>query len=527
MTTKRHTIFKTNISYSEIQVNTEDPVILCPTEGSPLNDMKDGARLYTMVRDAEGMLDLTFDLQSENYDITINLLRPLLINKYNYLVKFVEDVLYFLYSLTMIKTNVDVIFCVTNFIKLRLGDGALIVSIHDNIKHILDKFQKLSNSIPQHELRLQSFENLNGLLNYVKEIRESKIISHFGSVIVSLLSMNLFAKYGLDLMSIGYTRMEAKMHTMSFWKSSDNIYKFLESLLFIAERVWDCIIKQDLSYLFKMKDTFANIAREVMMLREWNILRKYADANIDDRISDSEFLSKLEITLQKLQDMKKYMVKLETCDLNEKVVHSYINELQMMRCEVLNMEYARSERMAPFGILLYGDSGIGKTTIQNLLMHVFSCERNLPFGDLYKYVKNPAAKYWDGFRSTMWCVILDDIAYIKPDACQGMDPTQADVIQILNSVAFVPDQAALEDKGRHPMKAELVIGSTNTEHMNAFNYFSCPSAAQRRLPFVLDVRVKSEFLNEQGMLDSSKAKCNAGEYPDFWIWTVKRVVPQV
>jgi len=79
-----------------------------------------------------------------------------------------------------------------------------------------------------------------------------------------------------------------------------------------------------------------------------------------------------------------------------------------------------------------------------------------------------------------------------------------------------------------PLRCELVIGTTNTENLNAYHYFACPSAFQRRYPFILDVKVKPEFKNEVNMLDASKTQSieHLNTYPDYWLWTVKRVIPK-
>jgi hypothetical protein len=75
------------------------------------------------------------------------------------------------------------------------------------------------------------------------------------------------------------------------------------------------------------------------------------------------------------------------------------------------------------------------------------------------------------------------------------------------------------------MLVDLVIGTTNTENLNAHHYFSHPSAVQRRFPFIIEPKPKPEYVRECGMLDSSKTNITGGGYPDYWTWTVKTVSP--
>jgi hypothetical protein len=142
----------------------------------------------------------------------------------------------------------------------------------------------------------------------------------------------------------------------------------------------------------------------------------------------------------------------------------------------------------------------------------------------FSFTRNPTAKYWDGFRTSCWCVFMDDVAFMKPTiASSGGDPSVMEFLQVINAVPFVPDQAALDDKGRTPLRAKLVVGTTNTEHLNAYHYFSCPSAAQRRFPYIVEPTVKAEFTDDNGMLDSSKVIQE--DIPNYWNWKVYLIKP--
>ena len=100
------------------------------------------------------------------------------------------------------------------------------------------------------------------------------------------------------------------------------------------------------------------------------------------------------------------------------------------------------------------------------------------------------------------------------------------MLQVVNSVPFVPNQAELEDKGRTPVRARLVVATTNCKELNAFHYFHCPLAIQRRLPWVITLHVKPECAKNEIFLDSSKTGgLREGGYPNYWTIQVDRVVP--
>ena len=108
------------------------------------------------------------------------------------------------------------------------------------------------------------------------------------------------------------------------------------------------------------------------------------------------------------------------------------------------------------------------------------------------------------------------------------DNSLLEIIQLINEVTLVPNQARLEDKGKNPVRARAVVATTNTKHLNAHAHFARPVAVQRRLPFVLTVRPKPEFAcdNDPEMIDSAKLSKSpiVDDWPDFWNITVERVL---
>jgi len=93
-------------------------------------------------------------------------------------------------------------------------------------------------------------------------------------------------------------------------------------------------------------------------------------------------------------------------------------------------------------------------------------------------------------------------------------------------VPYVPAQAALEDKGKTPVLARLVVATTNCADLNASEYFYCPYAVRRRLPFVVNVQAKPELQQTNGSaIDPRKIEVKNGTYPDLWVLTVKKLIP--
>jgi len=203
-----------------------------------------------------------------------------------------------------------------------------------------------------------------------------------------------------------------------------------------------------------------------------------------------------------------------------------LDSLKLLKNTELTRRAAQQERDAPAGILLYGFSSVAKSTISKMMYYYYGKLHQLDVDDHYRYVRNPTDDYWSGFDSSKWCIQLDDIAYILPKKTSEVDPTLKEMLNVVNNVPYVPPQAALEDKGKTPVRAELVIATSNVIDLNASHYFQCPVAVQRRLPFVVEVIPKKDFIHKNGkFIDPTKLTPIEDSYPDYWNFRVYKLVP--
>lgn len=213
-----------------------------------------------------------------------------------------------------------------------------------------------------------------------------------------------------------------------------------------------------------------------------------------------------------------------------------LHDMQLIEAQVITTKSAQKERQAPFAVMVYGGSGVAKSHFVKMLFYYYAQIMKLPAGSEYKYTRNAADEYWSGFTSQKWCIHLDDIGLLNVDKAME-DRSIIELIQLINNVPFVPNQAALEDKGRTPCRAKFVIATGNVKDLNAPAYFHCPLAVQRRIPFIFTLTPKKEYvytgpdgnpiLNDSGMLmiDPARIPKLSDTWPDIWDIQVDRVVP--
>ncbi len=205
-----------------------------------------------------------------------------------------------------------------------------------------------------------------------------------------------------------------------------------------------------------------------------------------------------------------------------------LDTLRLLKNTEITRRASQKERKAPFGVLIHGGSSVGKSTFTKMLYYYYGQLHNLDTQDHFRYVRNPADEYWSNFDSSKWCIQMDDIAFLLPSKSSEVDPTLKEMLNVVNNVPYVPPQAALEDKGKTPVVAELVLATTNAADLNALEYFHCPLAVRRRLPLVVNIVPKDEYLAQNmKFLDPTTLPPIDGAFPDYWRITVQKLVPVV
>jgi hypothetical protein len=229
--------------------------------------------------------------------------------------------------------------------------------------------------------------------------------------------------------------------------------------------------------------------------------------------------------LKSLIESGESMVRWATNKDDKAIVAHLLSELRLINARIATKDNAQKQRRAPLAVLVAGDSSVGKSQFQQILIHQYATLCRKPEGDEYVYTRCSADKYWSGFSTHKWAIILDDIAMMST-SLGLMDPSMADMLQIINNVPFTPPMADLIDKGNCPVRPDLVVASTNQVNINAHAYFSCPLAVRRRFPYVIELEPRAEFcVAGSKMLDGSKVPPPDGaHYMDVWHIKVSQLI---
>lgn len=355
----------------------------------------------------------------------------------------------------------------------------------------------------------------------VELVGQNPVVKKFKKLFSFLLVQGYLERFGLKLSDEEYSRLEQRTLAMAYSGKRGLWMSAFDTLLFLSEKFYEFYETRDISVFLHTSSEYAEWHKEcdrligladfVGNLGAHGTSYFTYIANIDDAIEKGDAYMKY----------SKARGAVESAYLMKRLSALRVIKLtQITRCA------AQEERQAPFGVLVTGHSSVAKSSFSKMLFYYFGHLRGLDTGSRFMYRRNVADDFWSNFDTSKWCIQLDDIACLLPSKSAQVDPTLGELLNIANNVPYVPNQADLKDKGNTPVRCQLLIATSNAEHLNAHEYFYCPLAVQRRLPFIVEVTPKKCFLHENGhFIDPAKLEATPGEYPNFWIIKVKKIVP--
>jgi hypothetical protein len=352
-------------------------------------------------------------------------------------------------------------------------------------------------------------------------IGENPVFAKLVKLYSSLLVHGYLEQFGMILSDEEYSKMEIRALESQYGTKRSMWIIVVDVALTICERLYEWKLTGDMTSLIHTNHQYELWSKEADRILSLSNFTSNLEAHNTTYFS---YIADLNSAIEKGEAYVKFSVRAN--GVEPLVVKKKVYALLLVKNTEVTRRAAQKERRAPFGVLIHGCSSVAKSSFTKMLYYYYGDLFGLDKAEHFRYVRSPSDEYWSNFDSSKWCIQMDDIAFLLPQKSSEVDPTLLELLNVVNNVPYVPPQAALEDKGKTPVLAKLVLATTNAKDLNANEYFYCPLAVRRRLPFVVHVTPKKEFLHEnQRFIEPTSLHCDPGEFPDYWEITVQKIIP--
>lgn len=193
--------------------------------------------------------------------------------------------------------------------------------------------------------------------------------------------------------------------------------------------------------------------------------------------------------------------------------------VKKMRMHVILAEREECFREAPFVVMIYGPSGVAKSSAIMLTIRSIAEGQGEVVTARDVCFENAEDKYQTEFRAGMKYIVSDDVGNTMPLFCE-VAPTR-NIIKFANNVPVTALKADVDSKGTVYMKPKGYIITTNDKSLNASVYSVEPASILRRMDIVLTLRLKKECTQPNGLPDPKFAD---QLIPDIWEVSVEKPV---
>lgn len=476
-------------------------------------------RLYTHVLECEKQvcsenLVLQHEIVTELYEQFLSQLASCKQTLFNqsteWLLGLVEDFVQSLYWFGKCTTKKDYMLCIMLSYKLLTRRSASTQVVN----FLLSDENLLQGDFEDYVLKARK------AFDFTKSIASNPLLSKAKGIYTFLLVQGFLTRFGLEITEKEFIVLNKKSDVDYTCKTSLALAS-LDSAIFICEKICDYRLTGDISVVLHTEAVYKKWLDESERIINLAPFTSNLEAHNTTYFS---FLSDLNDCIEKGSAICKYST--TNNGIESLTMRKRLSSLQMLKNIEVTRRASQKERKAPFGVLIHGCSSVGKSTFTKMLYYYYGGLHGLNTDDHFRYVRSPTDEYWSNFDSSKWCIQMDDIAFLLPNKSSDVDPTLKEMLNVINNVPYVPPQAALEDKGRTPVMAKLVVATTNAKDLNALDYFYCPLAVRRRLPYVVNIVPKKEFLSEnKKFINPSSLSPIEGDYPDYWEIEVQALVP--
>ncbi len=402
--------------------------------------------------------------------------------------------------------------CFVSYLKTHLNGPALMAAT-DYLADLIDPLQEQSLDDVMAEMR--------GALHDWKKVRHLPMFKHLCDLLSLAVSVGFCKATDVEIDFRG-----VKLFSIGMRKKAATAWDFLDAAMLAAEYFVEVgyeAYKTGSLKPFMYADIDAqHLDDDYMACRE--AMQMFSHGNLQHcKIkTDADLFDKLEDVYVRLDNL----VRITEDKTVARVIAQKRNEVCDWRMEFLAKTNGGGLRKAPYTFIVWGASGVGKSSVMNNIISHLMVHRGEDPSDHRKIVSvNASDKYMSNVKSDTKVLIFDDMGAEGPDTADGNVARMW--IDCSNNVRNYAVKADVADKGRCGLNHVIQGGTANsiTGFMDLFCLYHA-AAARRGERFRCEL--KPAFAT-CGRYDASKVRAVFGNdvLPDAYDFTVEHAVEDV
>jgi hypothetical protein len=374
-------------------------------------------------------------------------------------------------------------------------------SSYESLRRILKEF---NFSAPD----VMSYVRQIDIMKLWPKVKDSDLVVKFLELLDYVVAIGWIKKIELSYKGLPLFYTNKVSHHVTFTQIMEKSMAFGNLLMTLA---WKVYASGDINLFFEseLKSSYDD---EYSYLKSNKVLIDLGRGNeITDEAFDRRVQQFIDRTLAMLNEAPKserayYASRLTT-----------MREIQSAR----TLDKKDDIREKPYGILLYGGSGVGKSSIVSSLMKYVLKVNGKDSHPRAIITLNQEDAFQSEFRTYHKGVILDDIANKHLDFSKDSPATP--IIMFLNNIPMAALNPNAEMKGNVMIEPDVVCGTTNVKNLKSNILSNEPISINRRFEVTITQKVKSEFQKERTAgLDGKKITHMATDvFPDYGLFTVE------
>jgi len=438
-----------------------------------------------------------------------------LVKQFNHIeriAQLIHDCLLYIYQLSKCKVYMDFYACTYSFIG-HVADQGFVknLAVSTLAAGLITMFVGENDNVIQTESLSQAFSDAAKSIDF---ILESRLASALRVILLSACTMHFFPK---DI-SFSIAKYFGRMEATTIPKLMVVVLNALSTIMNIGELVFEKGMSLT-DALMSDNPMFTYTVKAKVLIAQQDLL--YSGLPVPGMREIREYAVELEETLAffKVMVEKSGAFKKESVD-----VVNYYTQLAKIHGQV-NQRLFSSTREPPFGVVLYGGPGIGKSHLVKHVCHIMSRVRGRPFDPDQIFHRVVTSDYWDGYNPRAHPFLhYPELGTTSKQLVKTQgDAVTMELTSVIDSNPLLLN-TAFTDKGKVYCIPEMVVIDTNEKFLNFHLLVNNPSAFMRRFVWITP-HVKPEYQKEECASIDPK-KCNDGKkFLDRWFFTIETYSP--